>query len=169
MRQPVTAIIVSIVVIVAVIATAFIQAGILDKPTVIIGSASLPHKDFTNVRSLINRTDQATASRYDSLDFPRGSTFTVPANREFVVTEVCAVDLSGAAPAGTHALIGYGDDAVADSAAPPTNAVTLISVTTAMSDCVDAWAKVPAGKIPFALSEGSNWDVTASGVLVLAP
>lgn len=138
------------------------------QPSATIGSLTVPANQQANVRSLVNRTVTATTARYDSLDSPRGTTFTVPAGQTFIITAACGVDIS--AGGGGVIDIGYGDDAVANSAAPPTNAVTLATVFCGVFGGSDQelWLEIPAGKVPFAFAHvpaPNTWQASASGVL----
>lgn len=135
--------------------------------SVTLGSAEIPLNRQLDIRSLVNRTESASNGNYDSLDFPRGTTFTVPPGKTLVITSGCAVNVGAAI--GSQTEIGYGDDAVADSAAPPTNFVVLFSGVCTATDLRPMYLRIPEGKVPYMRSHDSggayDWEGTAVGLL----
>jgi len=115
----------------------------------------------------VNNTKVAAAaptdtSRYMTLEFPVGTDFQVTAGYTLYITRVIVTGV-----ANVTAIIGYGDDGVADGAAAPTNAVRLTSTlggTTTNAGIYDVLIPIPAGKYPFAFSNNGAIYVTLFGV-----
>ena len=111
------------------------------------------------------------ANRYMSFEAPTGTDYQVPVGKSLVITRLI---YKGAA-IGDMAIIGYGDDAVANGAAAPTNPVSLMGqsgVTPTSSLVVEAvnlvhdiavYLSIPAGKYPFIQYSGTASSVQLIG------
>jgi len=114
-----------------------------------VGSAET--HDAGAVVALVNSTETIDAGNYDTFESPRGEAFTVGTGETLVIAVIVA--------SGTGD-IGYGDDAVSNSTAAPSNTVTVC----AFFDGGSAWCPVPAGKAPFVRVDQAG-SVQATGVL----
>lgn len=103
-----------------------------------------------DIVALTSSTNTVDAGNYDTLESPRGTDYQVPAGTTFVVTLLTA--------SGTGD-IGYGDDAVSDSASPPTNAVTVCTFI----GSGEVWCPIPSDKFPFVRVDTAG-AVSAVGV-----
>jgi len=91
------------------------------------------------------------ANQYMTFEYPVGTDYVVTAGYTFYITKI---DISGNAlpPNACQALIGYGDDGVADGGDAPTNFVRLTGAyekQAAISTLsIDVLIPIPAGKYP---------------------
>lgn len=131
-----------------------------------VGSATISASDQAAVRQPISATSGATGGRYDSLDHPLGTDYVVTAARTFWVYGI----VTSSDAAAITVTYGYGDTHVENSAAAPTNAVTLGEFYLPAGgglERVPVTVSVPAGKYPWAQVTGpANWPsrVTMVGV-----
>ena len=114
--------------------------------------------------ALVNSQDTLTAARFDSFESPRGTDYQVPANTTLYITEVVGRP-NDAASTTEIVRIGYGDTAVNNSTAAPTNALVVCAYTLESSDGpalpVGLFCPIPAGKFPFIQPSGAgNYQVT---------
>ena len=90
-----------------------------------------------------------TKDLFDTLEQPLGTDYQVPADKVFYITCV----IYHADTAKTIIRVGYGDDAVAASAVPPTNPVYVSPFYNAavvdVHCCMNTFLEIPAGKYPF--------------------
>jgi len=137
---------------------------LVNKSVYKVGSILTP--DATEIVTLVNSVDTVTADRYDSYQSPRGTDYVAPAATTLYIGYLIgAPDVAGAA--SVHVRIGYGDDAVSDSVAAPTNAVIVWDVSyenpANLLNPRSVWIPIPAGKYPFLqLTPGGN--VQAVGI-----
>lgn len=114
---------------------------------------------------VISLLAKPTASQYETFQISRGGKgeattnyYQVPTGYELVITAVQFVSITGT----TYPIIGYGDTAVANGTAAPTNAVGLNpekGFVSAVADTVFLWPTrlgVPAGKYPYVYMGGSG-------------
>lgn len=128
-------------------------------PSATIGQVEIPANNFGSLTTLVNRTEDATGGNYDSLDSPRGSTFSTADTLFRILSFHFDPNTVGATIE-----IGYGDDAVADSAAPPTANQVVFSQTLSgsMSATTPVFIPVPRNKVPYARISGvATWNVSA--------
>ena len=114
--------------------------------------------------ALVNSQDILTANSYDSFESPRGTDYQVPAGQTIYITNLLGFPHS---PASTseHFHIGYGDTAVNDSVAAPTNAIIVCDYSWESADGppapVPMFCPIPAGKYPFVQPSGDgNFQAT---------
>jgi len=133
-------------------------------PSITIGSGiEGPLSDFV---ALTNSQDTLTAARYDSYESPRGTDYVVPAGKTLYI--VSFIGWPEIAPSTDEVFdIGYGDDAVNNSASPPTNAIVVCDITWEGVDSnpvqTPLFCPIPAGKYPFVYSSGAgNFQATGT-------
>jgi len=132
--------------------------------TITLGSAEIPSAARARIVALV-ATDSGgiTDGNFDTFQSPAGTNYTVAASALLFITELTV----GAGAAGVVVELGYGDDAVNDSASAPTNAVVLYDQTLGAAQALaelDIFAQVPAGKFPYARVTGAGaWTATAYG------
>jgi len=102
--------------------------------------------------------------KYSTLEAPKGTQYQVPVGKNFYITRVSSIgDI-----ANTVFELFYGDDAVDNAAAPPTNVVYIAPPYCAcLSDNwypIDVFFKVPAGKYPGAYVKIGNCIVEIQGI-----
>lgn len=127
-------------------------------PEAQIGQVSIPANNFNALTTLVNRTPGAATGNYDSLDSPRGSTFSTADNLFRILAFHFDPNTTGAVVE-----IGYGDDAVANSAAPPTAHQVVFSQTLGgtNSATTPVFIPVPRNKVPYARITGvATWDIS---------
>lgn len=111
------------------------------------------HADATEVKSL--SAEVSTSTRYSTLGLPAGTAYQVAAAKIFYITRLLSIYTT----ANGGFKIGYGDTAVTDSAAAPTNFVALTPfipyATATIPVDVSLALKVPTGKYPCILSNGA--------------
>jgi hypothetical protein len=135
--------------------------------------AGLMTTDFSAVRSLTNSVTNVTNSRYDSYHHPAGTVYQVPAATTLHIGRVNGGPLT---PQDTDVTveIGYGDDAVSNSEAAPTNALRVFTATykydTGIPIFTPVFITVPAGKYPYmrlVIGNGSisaPWAIQMTGI-----
>ena len=129
--------------------------------TVAFKLGSVGQDGVTGLRSMFGRL--STSSRYITPHTSGTTDYVVPAGKTFYITKIT---LNGGSALRSIS-IGYGDDAVAEGAGAPTNAVTLtstkhvIAVSADTYYVYDTFLIVPAEKYPYILSGGavSSHDV----------
>lgn len=109
----------------------------------------IPRWDGADQIALTNSVASIGAGNYDTFHSPRGATFTADGDIAIVVLVA----------SGTGD-IGYGDDAVSNSATPPTAAVTVCSFIGGGA----AYCPIPSGKLPWVRVDGEG-SVQAVGVM----
>lgn len=113
--------------------------------------------------ALVNSENPVTAGRYDTFESPRGTDYQVPAAGPIYLVQFHGTPLASV-NAAIHVEIGYGDDAVSNSIAAPTNAVIVWNVAYPSADGlslpVSVHLEIPAGKYPFIVSTGGNYNIS---------
>ena len=132
--------------------------------TITLGSAEIPSSARARIVALI-ATDAGgiTDGNYDTLQSPVGTNYAVPAAVTLFITGLTV----GAGAAGVVVELGYGDDAVNDSASAPSAAVVLYEQTLGAAQALaelDVFGQVPAGKLPYMRVTGAGaWRAMANG------
>lgn len=114
--------------------------------------------------SLTNSQDTLTAGNYDSFESPRGTDYTVPVGQTLHVIAFIGHPEVAASTSQVF-VIGYGDNAVDNSAGAPTNAIVVCALTWEAVDSAPAqvplFCPIPGGKYPFVVSTGAgNFQAT---------
>lgn len=155
-------------VIMLVVASAYAVTGGFSGKTLQVGSLNLRTDQLADTVTLVNATTGAATDNYDSADFPRGTDYSVPANRSL---RIGAVQASNPTSGAATVEIGYGDTHVENSVAAPTNSVLLGTWSLPASSTVttiDTAVSVPAGKHPWVRVVGTGaWpsDVVLFGII----
>jgi hypothetical protein len=138
-----------------------------DRDIYIVGS--IVTRDGDNVITLTNSQEGITGGNYDTWTFPQGTAYQVPTGKTLILGYLGGIPDSS--PNTTfHLRIGYGDDDVADSASPPTNAVFLWNVSIDASVAAVPINRdlppisIPAGKYPW-IKADNDYNLVVSGVL----
>ena len=113
---------------------------------------SITTRNETALVSLTNSMDILTDNRYDSYQSPRGVNYQTPAGVTLYIGYLMGTpDTAGST--AVHVRIGYGDEAVSDSLAAPTNAVIVWDASfenpANMSNPRSVWIPIPENKYPF--------------------
>lgn len=158
----------AIVLALAVFFILWMQMNRFTKDDLEVGGLHLSGGRSVEVITLINSsTSTPTLGRYDSLDSPRSTNYTVPTGESLYVY---AVGWTNATSTPLTLLFGYGDTKVQNSAAAPTNLVVQYSATgqaNGLPMLLTTTIRIPAGKIPVAYIGGTGSypsDVMAYGV-----
>ena len=146
----------------------WMQMNRFTKDDVTVGALGLSGGRSVEVITLINSSTSTPAlGRYDSLDSPRSTNYTVPTGQSLYVY---AVGWTNATSTPLTLLIGYGDTKVQNSASAPTNLVVQYSATGQANGepmLLPMTVAIPAGKIPVVFIGGTGdypSDVMAYGV-----
>ena len=146
----------------------WMQMNRFTKDDVTVGALGLSGGRSVEVITLINSsTSTPVLGRYDSLDSPRSTNYTVPTGQSLYVY---AVGWTNATSTPLTLLFGYGDTKVQNSAAAPTNLVVQYSATGQANGepmLLPLTVAIPAGKIPVVFIAGTGSypsDVMAYGV-----
>ena len=143
---------------VIVIVAAIVVFGWL-VPLVTWGSVTIGDTTYrgvapANAVSLIGATATTTDGYYDSLDRPLTTTYAVPTGRTLTLVRADVASTS----TRTVLQIGYGDTHVENSAAAPTNPVTLYETNlpaAATYHQIPVELAMPAGKFPWMRTIGA--------------
>jgi hypothetical protein len=143
--------------------TAFFAFNVLTNafqgnPEAEIGQVTIPANNFSALTTLVNRTEDATGGNYDSLDSPRGSTFSTADSLFRILSFHFDPNTAGATVE-----IGYGDDAVTDSVAPPTANQVVFSQTLSgtASATTPVFIPIPRNTVPYARVSGvATWNLS---------
>lgn len=116
---------------------------------------------------LVNlRANPSGNSRYMTFLKEDGTAYQVPAGKTLYIT---ASNYHGVA-AGNLWNFGYGDDAVADGVAAPTNAKSVsVSIVVAVANTqytLDVYAAIPALKYPYAFSSIGDNRINMYGIVI---
>src|SRR3990167_3544913 len=138
------------------------------KDDLTIGALGLSGGRSVEVITLINSSTSTPAlGRYDSLDSPRSTNYTVPTGQSLYVY---AVGWTNATSTPLTVLLGYGDTKVKNSTSAPTNLVVQYAATGQANGepmLLPMTVAIPAGKIPVVYIGGTGSypsDVMAYGV-----
>jgi hypothetical protein len=128
---------------------------------------SLEDGNWANMVALTNSQDELGAGNFDSFESPRGTDYVVPAGETlYIVAFIGWPEV--AQSADVVFAIGYGDDAVDNSASAPTNPIVVCVLTWESVDSdpvqVALFCPIPAGKFPFVVSSGAG-NVQATGTV----
>lgn len=132
----------------AIIVLAIVLA-VWTRPTYHIGRANDTNPD--NIVGLVSSTTPVDADNFDSWQSPRGTDYQVPSDKTTYITDITGFPQ---VTSGNIVMeIGYGDEAVSNSASAPTGATVVWSATWAAEagslQALDVWAEIPAEKYPF--------------------
>lgn len=111
----------------------------------------------------------AVINNYSTFEHPDGTPYSVTAGKTLYITRVRFTSTAGPG----RISIGYGDDAVDDSALAPTTPVLvdkLLGVVTAeLLAVVDCFTPIPAGKFPFFVATLGGAYASFEGIEITNP
>lgn len=132
------------------IAIVIIWAGLFGGPEYQVGNISF--RSAGDGVNLVSSTSPVTAGRYDTLQSPRGSAYSVPADRTLYLGSILGTPHASAS-LDTTITLGYANAAVSNSSAAPDTPVIVFSYTYRTADGAllpaDIFVPIPEGKYPF--------------------